>query len=407
MHLNRQLTLCLVPFIALLLIATAAFPSIAHAQIEVGMDGRTGVGMSPSQDSDELTRLDVSIDSDSIQGGSDAHSIRGFRSRSIAPSTSFSYGGDFESEAGITAYGIRSEAYSERFAHGISVDVESLEKTYGVNLYLTGYDADENYGIKSHISGNSAVWNYGMYNTISANNAKNNMGIYNYIYATNTDSTNNTYGVKHSITANGNVYGVYSEVIDFGYIGGKKYAGYFAGDVHVEGSFTNPSDRKLKKEIRALGGQPEFTRESGSKTSSNDVGPGADQVDVALNSGPNRSTAREKLLQLRPRTYQYRRDEYNALSLPAGKRYGLIAQEVEGLFPELVKQAVHPGEEVRDDDGEVVEQKPSIRYKSIDYMQLVPIVLQTVREQQAEIDTLRAELEALKEAVQDQGISVE
>ena len=56
---------------------------------------------------------------------------------------------------------------------------------------------------------------------------------------------------------------------------------------------------------------------------------------------------------------------------------GLIAQEVEELFPELV---------ITDEDG----------IKSVDYSKMVPVLVEAIKELKSENDDLKARLERLE-----------
>ena len=58
------------------------------------------------------------------------------------------------------------------------------------------------------------------------------------------------------------------------------------------------------------------------------------------------------------------------------REYGVIAQDVQKVFPEMVKQI----------DEE---------YLGVSYIQLVPVLLEAVKEQQTEIETLKAENQRL------------
>lgn len=78
-----------------------------------------------------------------------------------------------------------------------------------------------------------------------------------------------------------------------------------------------------------------------------------------------------KLARLRPVTYRYRSD-------PSVRQYGLIAEEVEKIFPELV---------VKDAGGKA---------ESVQYHELIPMLLKQNQEQQGQIAQLAAENGALK-----------
>jgi hypothetical protein len=66
-------------------------------------------------------------------------------------------------------------------------------------------------------------------------------------------------------------------------------------------------------------------------------------------------------------------------------QYGLIAQEVEQVLPDLVAEKamfIHNGDDTR--------------YKTVDYIQLVPILVEAVKELAGEVEELRRELQELR-----------
>src|SRR6185437_2224837 len=70
------------------------------------------------------------------------------------------------------------------------------------------------------------------------------------------------------------------------------------------------------------------------------------------------------------------------MNLPSGKQYGLIAQDVQTVLPELVNNNVHPA--VRDSLGNVVT--PAVSYLSLEYQQLTGIMIRAMQQQQAHIN---------------------
>jgi len=89
--------------------------------------------------------------------------------------------------------------------------------------------------------------------------------------------------------------------------------------------------------------------------------------------------ALEKVLQLRGVNYEWLRDKFPEKDFPQGVQMGLIAQEVEKVIPEVVQT---------DRNG----------YKTINYSHLVALLIEGMKDQQREIDQLRAENEALRAA---------
>ena len=135
------------------------------------------------------------------------------------------------------------------------------------------------------------------------------------------------------------------------------YAGYFQGPVKVTSTLTaaavsTTSDARLKQDI----------------------------MDI------EQREAQSKLLQLRPISYHFKHDQDSTLCLfDANSKametlhYGLVAQEVQEVFPNLVYENA---------DG----------YLSINYVELIPLLIQTLKQQQSQIDKLQ---DMLSEVQQD------
>ena len=87
------------------------------------------------------------------------------------------------------------------------------------------------------------------------------------------------------------------------------------------------------------------------------------------------------LMKLRGISFDWNPHEKTNLLLMDGKQIGMIAQEVEAVYPELVQT---------NENG----------YKMVDYAKLTPILLEAIREQQAEIAALKADLEWIKAMLQ-------
>lgn len=121
------------------------------------------------------------------------------------------------------------------------------------------------------------------------------------------------------------------------------------------------------------------------------------QGDLDMNGGTvvNESDARlktaiepienpaEKLAELEPRTYAWKDDE-----AADGREAGVLAQSVEDVLPEAVKE---------DEDG----------FLKLAYRQLTPLVISAVQDQQDEIETLEADLDAKDARIDDQHDRIE
>ena len=83
---------------------------------------------------------------------------------------------------------------------------------------------------------------------------------------------------------------------------------------------------------------------------------------------------------LQPVEYEWNKEEYPENNFPDGNQIGLIAQEVEKLFPEIVAE---------NKDG----------YKSIDYSKISVLLIQAMKEQQNEINKMKSDIEELKSMI--------
>jgi len=149
-----------------------------------------------------------------------------------------------------------------------------------------------------------------------------------------------------AIGSAGNRFGVYGTTTG----GTVRRAGYFSGDLQYTGSLIGPSDEMLKENIQSI---PSV---------------------IIL----------EKIMRLNPTTFNYRVSALEEMNLPAGIHYGLIAQELEMVFPELVENSVHPAEDKNSED---------LVYKGVKYVELIPILIQAIKEQQVMIEELQMRLD--------------
>ena len=114
---------------------------------------------------------------------------------------------------------------------------------------------------------------------------------------------------------------------------------YIYTDLYVNGSIYNTSDKNNKEDIELI---------SDSKI--------------------------EKLLDLEPVEYKLKTDSKNR------KHYGLIAQDVEEIYPELIN-------------------KSNLGFKTLNYIELIPLLLLKMKNMQKEIDELREQIGSIKKDV--------
>jgi hypothetical protein len=82
--------------------------------------------------------------------------------------------------------------------------------------------------------------------------------------------------------------------------------------------------------------------------------------------------ALDAVLQLRGVSFTWRRDAFTCMNFPTGRQIGLIAQEVEKVLPELV---------TTDSDS----------YKSVAYTGVVPVLVEAIKQQQKQLEAVKAE----------------
>ena len=89
------------------------------------------------------------------------------------------------------------------------------------------------------------------------------------------------------------------------------------------------------------------------------------------------SGALAKVLALRGVNYYWKQAEFPAMNFGSARQVGVIAQEVEKIYPELVSTGP---------DG----------FKSVNYAQLTPVLIEALKEQQQQIEALKAAAAAAK-----------
>jgi hypothetical protein len=149
--------------------------------------------------------------------------------------------------------------------------------------------------------------------------------------------------------------GVYGDDWSTGGSGGAgpNWGGFFVGDVYSTTNFY-PSDRQLKNNIQPM------------------------------------QNSLEKIMALKPSTYVYKYQDFKGMSLPRTEQMGLIAQELEEVFPNLVKETAMPE---RSEDGTVIASGKT--FKAINYISLIPVLISAVQEQQKQIAEQREQINDL------------
>ncbi len=189
-------------------------------------------------------------------------------------------------------------------------------------------------------------YSYSLY----GNNGRENASAYGVFGRADGDGTGSRFGVYGIATGSGGgtKYGVYGVTSG----SGTEYAGYFNGNVFSTGSYL-PSDKNLKANIRRA------------------------------------ESSLDRILQLEVKTYEYDAKLDGIMNLQKGEQTGLLAQEVESIFPELIKETQQPIT-TPDENANGIEEK-FIDFKAINYVGLIPHLVKVAQEQQTKIETLETE----------------
>lgn len=223
-----------------------------------------------------------------------------------------------------------------------------------------------NAGSGAGISASSAN-GYGVYGSNGGGTA----GVYGYTGG-GTGSvgvTGHCTGVGYGMSAYGDAgSGIYATSVS-------NYAGYFAGDVYSTGSYVG-SDLRLKQNIQDV------------------------------------TKAMDIINQLQPKLYNFKNDgNYKLMNLPKGQHYGLIAQDLEKVLPNLVRDSkfetgmATPPDLPTGKEGTQPKKvsTETIDFKAVNYTELIPIMIKGMQEQQAIIENQQKQIDELKQMIENNG----
>ena len=198
------------------------------------------------------------------------------------------------------------------------------------------------------VNGYSSFNGSGIFGTIMANNTT----AYGAVQGEHVGSGTTSAGVR-GITNNVNAVGVNGSVATTPVNG---WGGLFQNDLGYTGFFGTASDLKIKKNINTI------------------------------------SDARSIINNLRGVSYEHRLDEFPGLGLKAGLTYGFIAQEVDAVLPAIVKEKQIPNIVMRSDGKE----SGSVLLKTVGYTEVIPILVEALKEQDKMILDLLKRIEELE-----------
>ena len=312
-----------------------------------------------------------------VYGSDEGHSF-GIYSEGIKRSTDTAgaaYGGYFIGNN----YRSNGESYG---VYAQATDTEPNSTNYGI--YASAFTRDtESYGVYARAGGSSDSTVYGIY-----------VDAYNYI------GDGNSYGVYAKVTGYGGThYGIYAEAEN----GTTNYAGYFVGTTYISdnvGIGTTSPDYELD-----VSGSARLTGDMAveGRISIGTTNFGTYKLFV---SGPAYSTGGwlgsdrrfkeyietidsplDKIKSIKGVSFEWKTSEYKEKGFPEGRHFGVIAQEVEEVLPEIVKEGP---------DGD----------KAVSYTELVPILTEAIKQQQKQIENLQYEVKTLKEIMHQHKLTV-
>ena len=248
---------------------------------------------------------------------------------------------------------------------------------------VTGGQNNVANGIDSGILGGSTNGASGIYSVVAGGNANVASGANSFIGggANNTAVGANSFVAGGSLNAAGGQYA---------------FAGGFGASAAHAGAFVWSDSQGT---TLASTGVNQFLVRAGGGVGINTNNPGGFALNVngtakingnlTVNTTTYTSDARYKrnvaplddaldvLLALRGVTYEWRREEFREQNFGGGRQIGFIAQEVERVLPELV---------VTDANG----------FKSVAYVQVVPVLVEAVKELKRENDAMKRENAEMK-----------
>ena len=197
----------------------------------------------------------------------------------------------------------------------------------------------------------SVATNYGIHVRVKQESSSGLVQLFSVFGSAIDSTTYSNYGVYGAADgASNSNYGIYGYTPT-----GRGYAGYFLGNVLSTGAY-QISDARFKSNI------------------------------IEVQNGLN------TIMQLNPKSYEYKREEFDFMNLPEGIQHGFLAQEIEKLLPELVNDSFQPYEKPSSN----TEEGQGFRFKALNYTGLVPILVSAVQEQQEVIKDLEARISQLE-----------
>lgn len=256
------------------------------------------------------------------------------------------------------ALDISNQMVTGSTVYGAHVDMQPSGSAYSYGMYINAAGSStRNRGIHALTSG--ATGGGTAYAGIfeSTDNSYSNNGLWASAVGSGTWEIGGDFYATSSNTS-ANIQAVSCAAPTTGYT--NSWALFVNGDADVAGTIFTLSDENLKTNIEDLTGCTEL------------------------------------ILQLNPKRYMFRDEEYVGLNLSEGEHFGVIAQQVQEVVPQLVRD-IHTDAKVDRDGNEIA---PAMDYKAVDYNGLIPVLLGAIREQHAVIAQLQEQVAGMQQQME-------
>lgn len=305
------------------------------------------------------------------------------------------------SASGVSPFRAQVNGYTKLLVHsggGVAIGANTTPPSNGLYVLGSVGIGTSSPSYKLHVAGDATI-TQGLYVQdygISTYNSTGSYGTYSYgsyagVYGSGgsygvygSGGTNGVYGTGSSYGVNGYSYsgygGNFTSYNSYGLVARTTngyYAGVFYGHVYASDGYVT-SDKNLKTNIQEVG----------------------DAMSI--------------INKLKPRHYEFKKDaKFASLQLPKGNHYGLLAQDLQDVLPNLVSEAPHELKTVKPQLAIKPETngKPSapaalqqetietINIKAVNYVELIPIMVKAMQEQEATIEKQNEKIEALTQMV--------
>ena len=229
-------------------------------------------------------------------------------------------------------------ASSDRVAvHGLSTPAAN----FGIGVQGTGGYM----GLRGVVNAAGGGSRYGTYGSAQGGTGSN-YGVYGSAFTANASSKYGLYGTASG--DGGTKYGVYGTATGTG----TNYGVYCNGNGVYTGTWAKLSDSRTKKNVQDYSG------------------------------------ALARVMAVGIKRYEFDPASFPNVNMKAKSEIGVIAQDLEKIFPEIVQDIAAPASQDLSKDAAAAV----VTLKGVDYIALVPILLQAIKEQQTQIDALKKKI---------------